>query len=153
MVTTSPPNTGSLLFPKKYRSPPWLILPNYPGASSAIIRSSNRRSGSGILKDVDGEDFIITRHCASRRTGSSSPNGRRFPPQDLVPPLCSRHLPHPGVTDPDNPPLRPERHIPNSIATMHRRLIIAIVKGLPRCPCGAARKLRYSRRLNTFMTQ
>jgi len=59
-----------------------------------------------------------------------------IPPQDLVPPRCSRNnLPYPTVTDPEDPPLRPERHIPNSIATMRRRLIAAIVRRLPRCPC------------------
>ena len=31
------------------------------------------------------------------------------------------------VTDPAAPPLRPERHIPHSIATMRRRLIAALV--------------------------
>ena len=30
-------------------------------------------------------------------------------------------------TGPEDPPLRPERHIPNSIATMRRRLIGALV--------------------------
>src|SRR6266478_6366496 len=66
--------------------------------------------------------------------------GDDSPPQDLVPPLCSRNLPYPTVTDPEDPPLRPERHIPNSIATMRRRLIAAIVGRLSRCPCcgGAA---------------
>ena len=46
---------------------------------------------------------------------------RRFPPQDLVAPGRSRHLRYPTVIDPEAPPLRPERHIPNSIATMRRR--------------------------------
>jgi hypothetical protein len=40
-----------------------------------------------------------------------------IPLQDLVPPHCSRNLPYPTVSDPEAPPLRPERHIPNSIAT------------------------------------
>jgi hypothetical protein len=31
--------------------------------------------------------------------------------------------------------LRPERHIPNSIATMRIRMIDALIKLLPRCPC------------------
>ena len=39
---------------------------------------------------------------------------------------------------PRGSPLRPERHIPNSIATMRRRLVLALVKNLPRCPCCAA---------------
>jgi SRSO17 transposase len=29
----------------------------------------------------------------------------------------------------------PERHIPNSIATLRRRLIVALARTLPRCPC------------------
>jgi hypothetical protein len=42
---------------------------------------------------------------------SRSPSGRRFPPQDLVPPSCSKALPFPPVVDPAAPPLRTERHI------------------------------------------
>jgi SRSO17 transposase len=36
-----------------------------------------------------------------------------------------------------DPPLRTERHIPNSITTMRRRLIVALVRRLQRCPCCA----------------
>jgi hypothetical protein len=61
-----------------------------------------------------------------------------IPPQHLVPPRCSRRLAFPKVTDPEDPPLRPERHIPNSIATMRRRLVLVLVKHLRRCPCCAA---------------
>ncbi len=35
------------------------------------------------------------------------------------------------------PPIRPERHIPNSIATLRRRMIIALANRLSRCPCCA----------------
>ena len=45
-------------------------------------------------------------------------------------------------------PLRPERHIPNSIATMRRRLIVALVRTLPRCPCCSAPMTRHPRRKN-----
>jgi hypothetical protein len=58
----------------------------------------------------------------------------RIPPRDLVPPGCPRNLPFPPVTDPEAPPIRPKRHIPNSIATMRRRLIIALTRRLSRCP-------------------
>ena len=61
-----------------------------------------------------------------------------IPPQDLPPPRSYRDLPFPMIIDPEAPPLRPERHIPNSIATMRRRLIVALVRSLPRCPCCAA---------------
>jgi hypothetical protein len=49
-----------------------------------------------------------------------------IPPRRLVPPRCSRNLPLPMVTDPEAPPLRTERHVPNSIATMHQRLIVRL---------------------------
>jgi SRSO17 transposase len=39
------------------------------------------------------------------------------------------------VPDPRDPPLRPERHVPNSIATLRRRIAAALSKALPRCPC------------------
>ena len=51
---------------------------------------------------------------------------------------------------PRGSPLRPERHVPNSIATLRRRLINALAE-LPRCPCcgaGAA-----SSRQRQLMTQ
>ena len=58
-----------------------------------------------------------------------------IPPLDHISPRRSRDLPFPTVTDPEAPPIRPERHIPNSIATIRRRLIVALAKTLPRCPC------------------
>src|SRR5947208_13972606 len=107
--------------------------PNCAGASSATIRNSSRRLASDTSRDADGAASITTPPCALRLTDSWSPKGRRFPPQDHVEPLCSRNLPFPTVTDPEDPPLRPERHIPNSIATMRRRLADAIIKTLQRC--------------------
>src|SRR6478752_5986704 len=44
-------------------------------------------------------------------------------------------LAYPRVTDPAAPPLRPERHVANSIATIRIRLARALVRRLPRCPC------------------
>jgi hypothetical protein len=41
----------------------------------------------------------------------------------------------PAVEDPANPPLRPERHVANSIATIRKRLTFALVKPLYQCPC------------------
>jgi hypothetical protein len=62
-----------------------------------------------------------------------------IPPQEIVPPRSSRNLPYAKVTSPEDPPLRPERHVPNSIATMRRRLVAALATTLSRCPCCAAR--------------
>ena len=53
-----------------------------------------------------------------------------FPPRDRVPPPGSRDLPFPKVTDPEAPPIRPERHIPDSIATLRRRLTVALARTL-----------------------
>jgi len=63
------------------------------------------------------------------RTRRHSPLSTSFSPRS------SRDLPFPAVTDPEAPPIRPERHIPNSIATVRRRLIVALTRTLPRCPC------------------
>jgi hypothetical protein len=72
-----------------------------------------------------------------------------FPPQDRLPPRSCRDLAFPMATDPEAPPIRPERHVANSIASIRRRLIVALARTLPRCPwprcpcCNAPiRKLR-----------
>jgi hypothetical protein len=100
--------------------------------------------GSGMLKGGVGAAFIITPGCASLPTDSWSPKGRPLPPQDLIAWGCSRNLPCPTVTDPEDPPLWSERHVPNSIATMRHRLMDAIARLLPRCPCCHAPTSRYS---------
>ena len=58
-----------------------------------------------------------------------------IPPQDIPAPGDSKSLPFPIVQDPRDPPLRPERHVPNSIATLRRRIAVALAHALPRCPC------------------
>jgi hypothetical protein len=40
----------------------------------------------------------------------------------------TKNLAFPSVEDPANPPLRPERHVANSIATIRKRLAFALVK-------------------------
>jgi hypothetical protein len=103
----------------------------------------------GTFRGEDGAVSTATPRCASRPTGSSSPRGRRFPPQDLVPPLGSKNLPFPTVTGPEALPLRTERHVPNSIATMRRRLTVALVTTLSRCPCSAGTRKDDARKTHT----
>jgi hypothetical protein len=103
--------------------------------------------GLGHFEGRGWGDFITTPRCASLRMDSWSPSGRRFPPADLVPPGHSRNLPFPLVTDPEAPPIRPERHIPNSVATMRRRLIIALTQHLSGCPCCTRPIKRTTRRV------
>src|SRR5579859_656040 len=49
-------------------------------------------------------------------------------------PKRSKFLAFPKVTDPEAPPIRPTRHVPNSITTIRRRLTVALARSLPRCP-------------------
>ncbi len=57
-----------------------------------------------------------------------------IPPQ---PPAASDRgqIAFPHITDPASQPIRPERHVPNSIATMRRFLTSALARSLDRCPC------------------
>ena len=63
--------------------------------------------------------------------------------RETIPPSGPRRtgsLAKPALPDgyrPRAPPLRPQRHVPNSIATIHRTLAVAIARTLPRCPCCA----------------
>jgi SRSO17 transposase len=53
------------------------------------------------------------------------------PPRRAALPWSSRYLRYPVVTNPADPPIRPERHVGTSIASMR----IVIARALPRCPC------------------
>lgn len=61
-----------------------------------------------------------------------------LPPQHQLPPKAPKSLKFPKITDPEAPPIRTVRHVPNSITPIRRRLIVAIARSLPRCPCCAA---------------
>ncbi len=117
----SRPSTGSRRCPRTSRSTRWSTPPSCAGASSATIRISSRRWGSATTKDEDGAASTITPRYASRPTASWSPRGRPFPPRRHVAKRSCRNLPFPRVTDPEAPPLRPERHVANSIATMRTK--------------------------------
>ncbi len=62
------------------------------------------------------------------------------PPQDRPKPGEARNLPFPPVTDPEDLPLRSQRHMPNSIATLRLRLAQTLSHTLPRCPCCGHRR-------------
>lgn len=94
--------------------------------------------GLGIMRGEAGAAFTTMPACASQLTVFSSPNRRRFPPQQLPAANAARNLPFPAVPDPARLPLRPEQHMPNSIATLRRRLTAALVRRMPRCPCCAS---------------
>ena len=58
-----------------------------------------------------------------------------IPPQTDPPRRSSRRLGYPKITDPAEPPPRPERHVLNSIATIRISLANVLARRLPRCPC------------------
>ena len=101
-------NTGSRPCPQTRPSPFSSTRPNCAGASNATTMNSKANSASPISKGEAGAASIITQRCTS-------------------------HLP--PVPDPEAPPIRPERHIENSIATIRRQLTVALARILTRCPC------------------
>jgi SRSO17 transposase len=58
-----------------------------------------------------------------------------LPPRHPPLPKAARNLAFPAVHDHMHPPLRPERHVRNSIATIRRRISAALARSLLRCPC------------------
>jgi len=59
----------------------------------------------------------------------------RFPPQRNAKARSSKHLAYPQVIDPVDPPIRPERHVLNSITTVGVIIARALARNLVRCPC------------------
>lgn len=136
-TTRNRSNTGFQPCRRRPRCRVWLPQPSRDGGLNGIIASSSRSWASATTKGEVGEDFTTTPVFASQLTGFSSPKGRRFPPQHFPTPKTAKNLPFPAVPDPANPPIRPERHTSNSIATLRRRLTVALARRLMRCPCCA----------------
>ena len=132
-------NTGFRPCPKTRPSTFSSTRPNCAGASSATTRNSKANSASPISKVEAGADSITTPSSASPPTVFSSANERRFPPQA---PGSAKCLAYPCVPNPEAPPIRPERHVENSIATIRRQLTIALARTLMRCPCCQALQSR-----------
>ena len=109
------------------------------------LRGAERRTWIEPITKVEvGVAFTTTRHSASQLTASLSANGTRFPPQH---PGSARRLRYPKVSDPAAPPIRPERRVENSIATIRKQLTVALAKTLARCPCCQSTPRRPATRL------
>ena len=100
-----------------------------------MSRISSKRSASVIMKGGTGAAFIITPACAWQPTASWWPSAAFFPLSTAWPASGSPHLRYPAVSRSAVPPIRPERHVPYSITSVRRRLTVALVQTLPRCPC------------------
>ena len=58
-----------------------------------------------------------------------------FPPPDSATPFSAKNIPYPEVIDHEDLPIRPERHVPNSITSVRIAIARTISRILPRCPC------------------
>src|SRR5215213_8731286 len=128
-------NTGSRPCQRTQCWPTLSTRPSSDGASNGTTRNSSRRSASVTTKAEGGEASTITPRSQSLPTPSWSVSGAGFPPQGHVPRLSSKHLAYPEVIDRAAPPLRPERHVANSIATIRISLAHTLASQLARCPC------------------
>ena len=79
--------------------------------------------------------FPPSRHARHRSLRFLVSERSLIPPQTSAPRRSSRRLGYPKITDPAEPPPRPERHVLNSIATIRIRLANVLARRLPRCPC------------------
>ena len=113
--------------------------------SNAIIRNSNRRLGSATSK---GEVARIppSRNAVHRGLWILISERETIPPSGTRSTKSFKEIRIPEAYRPRGPPLRLERHVPNSIATIRRRLSAALVAMLSRCPCCVATISAQSRR-------
>jgi len=92
------------------------------GALSATTNELKQEVGLGHFEGAKRRGFHHHATCALRLRIFGSPSEKRFPPQKQPPPSCSRKLQFPKLIDRGDPPLRPERHVPNSIATVRKKI-------------------------------
>ena len=117
-------------WPAGEREPTKYFLSSLP---ADITRSSSRKSGSGTTRAGAGGAFIIMPAWRSRPTASSLPSGA-VSPLSSASPGGAKRLRFPRACG-RAVPLRPERHVVHSIASIRRRLATALARRLPRCPC------------------
>ncbi len=120
-------------------------LVEYVDALATVLGREDR---AGPLKDycigllMPGERKSVEPMAAIVAPARVSANERRFPPQA---PGGAKCLAYPRVPHPEAPPIRPERHIENSIATIRRQLTVALARTHMRCraakPCHHDRPL------------
>ncbi len=48
-----------------------------------------------------------------------------------------KNPPFPKVIAPEAPPIRPKRHVRNSIPSVRKRIAVTLARGVSRCPCCA----------------
>ncbi len=92
-------------------------------------------SVSIISKVAAGGGSIIMAPYASPPMPSWRPSAPGFPPLSLCP--SSEPLDYPEVSRREGLPVRPERHVPTSIATLYRLHGRALLAATPCLACGS----------------
>ena len=122
----SRPDTGCRPFRRTQASANSSTLPSYAGASTDY-QELKQEVGLGHFEGRGWRGFDHHATMWDRRlriphlrAGDDSPSAVRST-------ALSRRLPFPPVIDPEDPPLRPERHIPNSITTVRIRPTRALI--------------------------
>ena len=137
-LSNLPPRTAlrDLVHTAKAR---WLIERDYQELKQEIGASATTRAAAGAAS-------TIMPASASRPTASSSPSAAFSPLGPASPRGGSRHLRYPRASS-RAVPVRPERHVPHSIASIRRRLTVGLVHLLPRCPCCMQKQTRGVRKI------
>ena len=90
------------------------------------------------MRDVDGADFTITPPYVSQLMGSSWRSGTVFPPQHTSAVLDYQPRGYRRTSAHAVRRVRPERHNPQSIATLRIAIARQLLEQLPHCPfCGS----------------
>ena len=115
----SRPNTGSPPCPPRHAAADSSTRPSCAGGSSATTRSSSRRSASVTTRGEAGAASTTTPRSAIAAYGFLVSERGAISPLSRTPHATLQSAsPTRRVTDPAEPPLRPERHVVNSIATI-----------------------------------
>jgi hypothetical protein len=151
--STFMPNAAPMREAEHHQSKYWLsTLPADIGFEDLVDRAKLRWGSSGTYQDLkqelglgdyEGRGWRGSHHHVRLRIaayGFLIAERAIFPLK--IPEMDDpRRLPFPAATDPKAPPLRAERHIPNAITTLRRRLVVGLIDRLPRCPCCGTRKV------------
>src|SRR5262245_3884486 len=130
-------NSGSRHWAETFYSRILFTQQNFDGPLSESIWNLNRRLGLAISRAAAGEGFTITPPYALPRMLSWWPKGPFFPPHKRVAARSSKCLPFPEITSRGALPIRTQRHIPDSIATLRLEIAAYLAAKLERCPCCA----------------
>jgi SRSO17 transposase len=106
----------------------------------AWAKDAVRRRKAGVPDDIafQTKPAIALEQIRTAREAGVAPGvvlADAGPPQQKTQGRSSKHLAYPQVTDPADPPIRPERHVFNSIATVSVIVARALARNLARCPC------------------